>query len=215
VPPGLSLVCAAADGTAGLPAWAEPAPWYAVYARSSQEFIASEHLTGLGFHVFLPCYTRTSRWTDRRKTIVTPLFTGYLFAQIDSPKALNRARHARGVAQIITPAIDASVIADLVRIVDNPARVRPADYRPGERVTIAHGPLTGISGVVERTASVARLIVTVEALGRACAVEVAARDLERDFRGGSNKAHDFRGGSNQARDFRGGLNQRRVKGAAA
>jgi transcription antitermination factor NusG len=192
VRPGPTLVSAAADGTAGLPAWAEPAPWYAVYTWSSQEFVASDHLTGRGFHVFLPCYTRTSRWSDRRKTIVAPLFDGYLFAQIDSPEAMNRARHVRGVAQIITPEIDASVIDELVRIVDRPERVRPADYRHGERITIARGPLAGITGIVERTASAARLIVTVEALGRACAVEVAARDLEHDFRGGSNQAHDFR-----------------------
>jgi transcription antitermination factor NusG len=153
-----------------------------VRSRASQEFTARAHLAALDLPVFLPCYTRVSRWSDRRKTIQCPLFGGYLFAQVDSQEALYRARRAHGVAQVIAAAIEPGVIADLERIVANPERVTPADYRQGERVTIARGPLAGIAGIVDRAAGAMRLVITVEALGRACAVQIAAGDLEREYR---------------------------------
>jgi transcription antitermination factor NusG len=51
--------------------------------------------------------------------------------------------------------------------------------RTGQRVTVKSGPLLGLSGIlVDRRQSGYRLVVSVELIGQACAIEVDACDVD-------------------------------------
>jgi transcription antitermination factor NusG len=176
--PGVSIGRVAYDETA--------LSWYALRTRANHEFIARDQLRALEIPEFLPFYSRISNWSDRRKTLSRPLFPGYLFAQVDA-RDPSPIRRAAAVVQVIglragDGAIDGDVIENLMRATADPSRVEPAEYPApdfirGEFVTITRGPLAGLRGVIERTKTARRLIVAVDILARACAVELRERDV--------------------------------------
>ena len=175
--PGVSIGRVASEETA--------VSWYALRTRANHEFIARDQLRALEIPEFLPFYSRISNWSDRRKTVSRPLFPGYLFARVD-PLDASPVWRAAAVVQVIGLrdgcAIDGAVIENLMRATADPSRVEPADYPApdfmrGELVTITRGPLAGLRGVIERTKTARRLIVVVDILARACAVELRERDV--------------------------------------
>lgn len=165
---------------------AQTAAWYALHTQSSREKTARDQLRFRGIEVFWPYFLRRSTW-GRRGDVVrieTALFPGYLFARFDPAEQLLTVKLARGISQIVglgarPVAIGEDVIETLRRACANPALVSPADYlfTPGERVTVANGPFAGLSGVVDRAKGRARIIITIDILRRACAVEVGAAEL--------------------------------------
>ncbi|WP_035759594.1 UpxY family transcription antiterminator [Flavobacterium tegetincola] len=60
--------------------------WYALYTKPRKEQKVAQQLEQLGFTVYLPLKTEVRQWSDRKKTIVTPLFTSYVFIQIEEAK---------------------------------------------------------------------------------------------------------------------------------
>lgn len=175
--PGVSIGREAFDETA--------LSWYALRTRTNHEFIARDQLRALDIPEFLPFYSRISNWSDRRKTLSRPLFPGYLFAQVD-PRDPSLVWRAAAVVQIIGLregcAIDPATIDNLMRATADPSRVEPVEYPAqgfarGELVTITRGPLAGLRGTIERTKGARRLIVAVDILARACAVELRERDV--------------------------------------
>ena len=129
-----------------------------------------------------------TRWRARRDLvrIEQPLFPGYLFARFDADKALPVIRGVRGVPQVLGPgnrpaALPDALISALRRATADPSLISPveysASYAHGDRVTVANGPLAGLTGVVDRTVGRLRLIITIDILQRACAVELRASDV--------------------------------------
>src|SRR5690606_10524010 len=64
------------------------ARWYAVWTGSRDEPVVRSQLEERRVTAFLPTLTRWSRWKDRRKQIVVPLFPGYVFARFEPPQRL-------------------------------------------------------------------------------------------------------------------------------
>ena len=159
--------------------FARRADWHAIRTRSSHEFVAARALRAAGLPEFLPYFTRLSQRADRRVNVARPLFSGYVFAYF-AERDRARIYRAAGVAQVIEAPLAAADIAALMRATSDPASVEPAElpaFEHGERVTIARGPLAGLTGVVERRAGAWRLVITVEMIGRACAVEIGASEV--------------------------------------
>src|SRR5437879_11912381 len=53
--------------------------WYAVQTRSRHERVVAAQLREQGVSTFLPMITEIRRWSDRRKLVEFPLFSGYVF----------------------------------------------------------------------------------------------------------------------------------------
>src|SRR5271157_3527224 len=53
--------------------------WHAIYTRHQHEKAVADILSRKGFEIFLPQYTSTRQWKDRRKEISLPLFPSYVF----------------------------------------------------------------------------------------------------------------------------------------
>ena len=151
--------------------------------------MARDQLRQLGVEAFLPSFVRLSRWGVRGDVvkIEAPLFPGYMFARFDAATSLGVVKRAGGVSQVIGPGsrplrIGDEIVETLRRACHNSSLVSPVPYVPfrqGERVTVARGPFAGLTGVVDRTKSRTRIIVSIELLQRACAVEVGADELLR------------------------------------
>jgi transcription antitermination factor NusG len=55
--------------------------WYAVQTAYRSEQKVCHALSAKGFETYLPVLREIHQWTDRRKTIHVPAFSGYLFVR--------------------------------------------------------------------------------------------------------------------------------------
>lgn len=78
------------------------APWSVVSSRVGRERLACAHLRNQGFGVFLPLHRRTARHSRRLRTVLAPLFPGYVFVAFDgSPRLVRAISGTRGVKQLL------------------------------------------------------------------------------------------------------------------
>jgi transcription antitermination factor NusG len=149
--------------------------WYALRTRSNFEFTVAAALADRA-ETFLPFYLRRELIHGRRTARRRPLFPGYVFVYADAERDRARLLSIRGVVAMIggrrPEAIPAAVIENLRIAAADPEAIMPAAPREGELVTVARGPLAGLTGVMERSAGGRRLIIRVEFLNRACALEI-------------------------------------------
>jgi len=161
----------------------DTARWYAVWTRSRHEQVVRSQLEERHVVAFLPTLTRWSRWKDRRKQIVVPLFPGYVFARFELPQRLTVLR-TPGVVSIVSfngepaPVPDHEIDA-IRRLIASTLPYDPCPMiRTGAMVEVIHGPLKGVVGRLTRKGSQARLVLSVELIGRAVSVQVDAADVQ-------------------------------------
>jgi transcription antitermination factor NusG len=153
--------------------------WSALHTHYQHERKVEALLSAKGFETFLPTYESIRRWKDRTKRISEALFPGYLFVADVSERRL-QVMTTPGVCAIVcvagTPAtIPEHEIEAIRKCVSDPAKVAPHPYlRGGDSVQVQSGPLVGVAGILVRIKDSFRLVVSVEILGRAAAVEIDA-----------------------------------------
>jgi len=158
--------------------------WSALHTRYQHESKVEALLTAKGFETFLPTYESIRQWKDRKKRISEALFPGYLFIADVSRRRL-QVMTTPGVCAIVcvagTPAtIPGHEIEAIRRCVSDPVKVAPHPYlRGGDLVEVQSGPLAGVAGILVRMKDSCRLVVSVEILGRAAAVEIDASCVKK------------------------------------
>lgn len=158
------------------------AAWYAIWTRSRHEKVVWEQLDRKGIEAFLPTVRRWSRWKDRKKQIAWPLFPGYCFARFEVRDRLP-VLTCTGVVNIVSFDGEPAPIPDweiegIRRLVESQLAYDPCPLiREGTMVEVVHGPLRGVVGRLVRKGPHARLILSVDLIGRAVSVEVDAADV--------------------------------------
>jgi transcription antitermination factor NusG len=154
--------------------------WNALHTRYQHEKKVEALLSAKGFQTFLPTYESTRRWKDRNKRGEEALFPGYLFVANASSEDRLRVVATPGVCAIVSvagvpAAISNQEIETIRKTVSDPAKVEPHPYlNGGDLVEVQWGPLAGVKGTLIRKRDSYRLVVSVEILGRAAAVEIDA-----------------------------------------
>lgn len=131
-------------------------PWYAVSTKPHQERRAEFHMRQFNIECFLPMLKETKIIRRTRKTVIKPLFPGYLFARFDLDKHCRAVSYATGVRKIVafgsapleldTTMIDA--IKD--RLSDDYVMPHSDHFKMGQLLHIKSGPLAGLEGVFMR-----------------------------------------------------------------
>lgn len=158
--------------------------WFALRTRHQHENKVAMTLGRKGIEAFLPTYKCTKRWNDRVKVLYAPLFPGYVFATNFEGRRLD-VLNTPGVAAIVSVAgvpaeIPAGEIEAIRRTIKSHSNIEPHEYlRSGDAVRITYGPLAGLEGILVRKRNSLRLVVCIELLGRAAAVEIDGMSLER------------------------------------
>jgi transcriptional antiterminator NusG len=154
-------------------------PWFALRVRSNFERITSEHLRCYGYEVFAPTYRVVRRWSDRRKEVDLPLFSGYVFSRFDPAQRLPVMMTA-GVLHIVSRGripmpVDEREIEAVRTMVASHLPTQPWPFlKVGQMVLIERGPLAGLEGILLQVKSGYRLVVSVSLLQRSVAAEVGA-----------------------------------------
>jgi transcription antitermination factor NusG len=158
-------------------------PWYAIYTRHQHEKMVAQILTSKGFNTFLPLYATIHDWKDRKKALLLPLFPCYVFLKGDIERRLQIIT-TPGIYGLVSSAGQPAAIPDaeidaIRRVVESGVRVEAHPYLEcGQRVRIKCGSLAGIEGILVRKKNISRLVLSVEILGTAAAIEVAAFQVE-------------------------------------
>jgi transcription antitermination factor NusG len=175
--------------------------WNALHTRYQHELQVQAMLSAKGFQTFLPTYDSFHKWRDRTKRISEALFPGYLFIADVTERRL-QVMTTPGVCAIVsvggTPAtIPEHEIEAIRKCVSDAGKVEPHPYlQGGDVVQVQSGPLCGVEGVLVRKRDSCRLVVSVEILGRAAAVEIDAACVSKASWGrslGTGPAHDSLG----------------------
>lgn len=161
-----------------------PSCWYALYTKHQHEKSVARNLLCKGFETFLPLYAAARNWKDRAKLLHLPLFPCYVFLKTNLERRLDIIT-TPGVHALVSngghPAtIPAAQIESIRQVVSSSAHVEPYPFlKCGDWVRVRSGPLTGVHGILVRNKTIYRLVVSVEMLGRAAAVEIDAVSIER------------------------------------
>jgi transcription antitermination factor NusG len=155
--------------------------WFATTVMPQHEAAVVEAFTERGLQPFSPTYPVTKQWSDRKKTLRKPLFSGYVlcrFTRNDCATVLNTP----GVRSIVSFGGQPAVVPDrdieqIAAMVDSGRPLQPWPYIDrGEEIRVDRGPLKGITGFVVDTSDERRLVVSVMFLRRSVCVTV-----DRDF----------------------------------
>jgi transcription antitermination factor NusG len=158
-------------------------PWYALYTRHQHEKTVEQILTNKGFNTFLPLYATTHNWKDRTKALSLPLFPCYVFLKGGIERRL-QILTTPGIYGLVSSAGQPAAIPDreieaIRRVVESGTRVETHPFlKCGNWVRVKCGPLTGIEGILVRKKNISRLVLSVEILGTAASIEVAAFQVE-------------------------------------
>jgi transcription antitermination factor NusG len=156
--------------------------WYAIRTCSNHEKRVACELGARDIEHFFPVYASVRRWKDRRVTLDSPLFPGYMFVRL-------ALRDRLGVLQIrsvvclvgfggIPAALPDEEMGILRAGLSERLRAQPHPFLTvGRRVRITGGPFSGLEGVLERKKNNLRVIVSVELIQRSVALDVDAADV--------------------------------------
>jgi transcription termination/antitermination protein NusG len=156
-------------------AFTRPGDWFVLHTRSRQEKALALDLEAHQIPYFLPL-RREARYHGNRKCMVDlPLFSSYLFIKGCAEDAYSADRTGR-VANILRCPDQQKMNWELrnigLSLLQNAPLGLYTSVPKGTRVEGRSGPFRGIQGIVEDRTKNNRLILQVEALGRAVAFEI-------------------------------------------
>ncbi|HXF05757.1 MAG TPA: transcription termination/antitermination NusG family protein [Blastocatellia bacterium] len=132
--------------------------WYAIHTKPRQEDVVERNLQRWGLVTFNPKLEKVRYLAGKRRSHVGPLFPGYIFSRFDPAVSLRLVRYAHGVRDVVRSGGEPVPVADEIieliaaRMCEGYVRIEP-QFRPGDRVRIESGPLSGLTGIFEREMS--------------------------------------------------------------
>jgi len=155
--------------------------WWVAHTKSRREKALAALLRREHVGYFLPLVAKPYRNNGRTRWSVIPLFSGYVFfrgARIERYKALQTGH----IARVIEVAEQERLIRELrqiEKVVLMDAPLEPFPFaKVGERVRIVDGPFEGLEGIIERRKGSDRLILSVDVITQAVALEIDADRVE-------------------------------------
>jgi len=131
------------------------APWYVINTKPRQEFVAERNLKMLGAQVYLPIYFKSVKKYKEKLEVVSPLFTGYLFAQFSVDKLYHSVIYTRGVKCVLGTrdclwTIEPDKVQDIRHREDNGVVVLQRSwnrFEKGDKILIDEGEFDGWEGI--------------------------------------------------------------------
>jgi transcriptional antiterminator RfaH len=144
--------------------------WYAIYTRPRAEKQVFDRLTEIGVDVFLPLQRTYRIWSDRKKLVLKPLLSSYIFVKTMG-KERGEIIKTIGAVKYISfegapVAIPENQINNLRLLVNSDAdiEVTSETFGPGDKVEVMHGALNGLTGELIKIGKQKRVIIRIDKL---------------------------------------------------
>lgn len=156
-------------------------PWWVVRTRTRQEKAVAKGIQGRGIGYFLPLISRPRKYKGRMFVSIVPLFDGYLFVRTGAVGRLETLETGR-VAQILQVTDQQLLhhqLQAIARACMKQVHLDLIDFAaPGKQVRIISGPFAGLTGTVQTRRGKSRLVLRVDAIGQAVAVEISPDQIQ-------------------------------------
>jgi transcription antitermination factor NusG len=179
------MVPAAMDDSVAVPGL-DDLRWYAVRTRSRHEKMATQQLQTRGIETFLPVVTQTHRWSDRKKVVEVPLFSGYTFVRVAYASNEQRIQvlQTHGVAGFVGiqrtgDPIPDNQIEDIRTLLSNKVDIKAHSFlKIGQRVRVRGGALDGVEGILVSANGDRSLVISLKSIERSLSIRVEGYDVE-------------------------------------
>jgi len=128
--------------------------WYAVYTKPRWEKKVAELLTRRRVENYCPLNQVVRQWSDRKKTVLEPLFASYVFVQASEAEHLT-IKQTEGVLNFVywlgKPAVIKDEEIEAIRFfmrTHSHVQLEKIDVNISDRVRITGGPLIAFEGDV-------------------------------------------------------------------
>jgi transcription antitermination factor NusG len=160
--------------------------WYAVRTRSRHEKMATQQLQTRGIETFLPVVTQTHRWSDRKKQVEVPLFSGYTFVRVAYASNEQRIQvlQTHGVAGFVGiqrtgDPIPDNQIEDIRTLLANKVDLKAHSFlKIGQRVRVRGGALDGVEGILVSHSGDRSLVISLASIERSLSIRVEGYVVE-------------------------------------
>jgi len=160
------------------------AHWHAVYTRSRTEKKISERLQEKGIEAYVPLRKVLKQWSDRKKLVEEPLIRSYVFVKI-LPEQYFEVLNTPGAVRYIFFSGKAATIPDkqidLLKLItgqNTDAVSIPNTFKPGTKVKVIGGPLTGLVGELIHPAGKHNVVVRIDHLDHSLSLTISPALLE-------------------------------------
>ena len=156
--------------------------WFAVAAKPRQERVAEMNLKRQEYYAVLPLIEVRKRRQNKWTTVTEPLFSGYLFVQLELGKDdLAPIRSTLGCRDLVRIGsglvpVPEDVMAPLLSLSSSP-KTGEELFSEGDEVAIAAGAFAGLRGIFKLAKGKDRAEVFVALLGKERPIAVALNDL--------------------------------------
>lgn len=145
--------------------------WFVLQTKPRNEKIVLKQVEQKGIETFLPLTEKIRIWSDRKKKIQVPLFSGYVFIYGTEEERIRAISNTFGAIRYIfyekRPAIVSQREIDLIKqILIEPDRVSIGDkkIKKGDKIIVTGGIFKGMSGYVNEFRGNYKLTVNLEEL---------------------------------------------------
>ena len=156
-------------------------PWWVAHTKSRNEKALAFAFAHFNIPYFLPLIEKVTKRKSRVYKTLLPLFSGYVFFSGNS-EARHQALATNRIANVIEVVEQGQFVRELVPIYRAITSGLPMDPHPslksGDRCRVTAGSLVDCEGIVLRKKNQTKILLQVDILGQAAAVEIAAELLE-------------------------------------
>lgn len=147
--------------------------WYVLYVKSCWEKKVHESLKEISLESFLPQVKTIRQWSDRKKTILKPLFPSYVFVNINSSLEFHQALSVNGACAYIRFGKDYARVKEKeitqIKLLigdENISEIETDSKLPkvGEIRRISYGSLNGLDCEIIKADNHNKLIVRIDSL---------------------------------------------------
>jgi transcription antitermination factor NusG len=162
---------------------AEAKKWYAIYTKIHREKTTAALLERKNIETFCPLQKKVSQWSDRKKILMQPLFTSYVFVRASISEHLI-IRQTSGVLNFVYWLGKPAVIRDEEIVAIQTFMRQHADLRLerigvkiNDRVRVMHGPIAMQEGRVVKLGN-ATVKIALPTLGFVMVAEINKKNVE-------------------------------------
>lgn len=154
--------------------------WYALYVRSRGEKSVGELLQKKGVEVYVPLVKTMRQWSDRKKMVELPLFSGYVFVKTTATQNdfVLRTNGIVGFVKYLGKnaeirETELNRVKQLVALgYEMETSLLNKRLQVGEKIKVTSGPLKGVEGYVMSLINGDWLEIALESLGQVIKVKL-------------------------------------------
>ena len=156
--------------------------WYVAYTLPRHEKAIAHRLALEQIPCFVPLYSETRMWRQRKVNLELPLLPCYVFVRM-LLEAKSRLLSAPGVVRLLTTSGAAVVFPDEeMDALQSSLKTWSAQPYPfpasGKRVRLKSGPFAGLEGTILRRNGKRKLIVTLDLISSSISLDIDAEDAQ-------------------------------------